>query len=648
MERTSWGQINDLFEAARHLPVEEREAWVRAATSDEQVRSEVLSLLHAHEDDPWFVDEPGGRRTPARVTPAGTWPGRPTPHPSGQAPGQPPPAPPPATYGWTPATPSRLHRMPEPKAGGQFGGYRLIRELLHEPSRIVFEAVAAAAAAHPRVALHILTADGRDPGFTAILHAQGDILAHLDHPGFPRLVDGGVDAGGTAYMAFEFTAGDPIDEWCRHHQLSVRDRVSMMLPVCEAVQHAHQHLTVHGDLRPATVLVQTGGGIKLLDCGMSVILAVGEPPGGPASELHPYASPEQSRREVLTAASDVYALGVLLYALLTGYPPYELGGQSPARARQLIGEVEPDVPSTIVGARDRRTLAGTLDRIVLKALSKQPRERYATVAALAADLSAWLEGRPASVTPRTAWSGLNLGAGHRPGGATAALLVGLIAGAGFLGWQAYLMRAERDEARGALAASERLQREAEQARNARQPTVADLRLDIAARTADAAAEARRAGDLPKAEALWTQILTDVRPILESAPPDPRAYGVVAEVRASLGSLCRSQRRFEEGLVHYREALRARERAAAAPMAPAGAAFLAADARTSVARLLLDLMEVRPPGPTDAARLREAAGLLQQADAPVRAAAAASPDGREALAELERQMARERRLAVRRR
>jgi hypothetical protein len=113
-------------------------------------------------------------------------------------------------------------------------------------------------------------------------------------------------------------------------------------------------------------------------------------------------------------------------------------------------------------------------------------------------------------------------------------------------------------------------------------------------------------------------------------------------------LCRSQRRFEEGLVHYREALRARERAAAAPMAPAGAAFLAADARTSVARLLLDLMEIRPPGPTDAARLREAAGLLQQADAPVRAAAAASPDGREALAELERQMARERRLAVRRR
>ena len=649
MERTSWGQINDLFEAARHLPVEEREAWVRAATDDEQVRSEVLSLLHAHEDDPWFVDEPGGRKTPARVTPAGSWPGRPTPRPAGQTPGQLTPAPGmTATYGWTPATPSRLHRVPEPKAGGQFGGYRLIRELLREPSRVVFEAVAVAVAAHPRVALHVLTADGRDPGFTAILHAQGDILAHLDHPGFPRLVDGGVDADGTAYMAFEFATGDPIDEWCRQHQLSIRDRVNALLPVCDAVQHAHQHLTVHGDLRPANILVQAGGVVKLLDCGMPVILAVGEPPGGSAAALHPYASPEQARREVLTAASDVYALGVLLYTLLTGYPPYELGGQSPARARQLIGEAEPDVPSTIVGGRDRRVLSGTLDRIVLKALSKQPRERYATVAALAADLRAWLNGRPVSVAPRTAWSRLNRGTGHRLGGTGAAIMVVAIAVAGLFGWQAYLMRAERDEARGKLADSERQQREAEQARKANQPGVADLRLEVAARTAAAATEARRAGELPKAEALWTQALADVRPLVEANPPDRRAYDAVADVRSSLGSLCRSLRRFEEGLVHYREALRARERAASAAGAPPGAALAVAGARTSVARLLLDITEIRPPGPSDAPRLREAGVLLQQAEAPVRAATATSPAGQDALAELERQTARQRRLAARRR
>ena len=648
MERATWAQINDLFEAARRLPAEEREAWLRAASDDEQVRSEVLSLIHAHEDDPWFVDEPGGRRTPARVTPAGTWPGRPTPRPGGQAPVQPTPAAgAPAMYGWTPATPSRLHRAVEPKPGGQFGGYRLIRELLREPSRMVFEAVAVAVASHPRVALHVLTADGRDPGFTAVLHAQGDILAHLDHPAFPRLVDGGVDADGTAYMAFEFAAGDPIDEWFRQRRLKVRDRVGALLPVCDAVQHAHQHLTVHGDLRAANVLVQTGGGVKLVDCGMPVILAVGEPPGGSASALQPHSSPEQARREVVTAASDVYALGVLLYTTLTGYPPYELNGQPPARARQLICEAEPDVPSTIVSGAHRRAIRGTLDRIVLKALSKQPRERYATVAALAADLRAWLDGRPASVTPRSAWPGIRRGAAAGLRGAASLLLFGALAGAGVLGWQAYQLRLERDEARGRLAESERLQREAEAARQANRPGLADLRLEVAARTASAALEARRSGALPNAEALWTQALADLRPLVDATPPDTRAYGAIADVRSSLGSLCRSLRRFEEGLVHYREALRARERASEAAGAPAEAALALAEARVSVARLLLDLTEVRQPGPNDAARLREAGALLQQAESPLRTASAA-PDGQEALAELEREAARQRRLAARRR
>jgi len=611
MERTTWGQINELFEAARRLPAEEREAWVRAATDDEHVRSEVLSLLHAHDEDPWFVDEPGGRRTPARVTPAGSWLGRLTPRPTPTA------------------TPARLDRAPEPKAGGHFATYRLIREMLREPSRIVFEGVGAGGP-HPRVALHVLTADARDPGFTAILHAQGDILAHLDHPSLPRLVDGGVDTDGTAYMTFEYATGDPIDEWCRQHHPSLRDRVDLVIAVCDAVQHAHEHLTVHGNLRPANILVPAGGAVRLLDCGMSPILGIGMPEGGAGASLHQYTSPEQARREVLTAASDVYALGILLYALLTGYPPYELAGQTPARARQLICDAEPDVPSTIVGGRDRRMLAGTLDRIILKALSKNPRERYATAAALRADLRAWRDGRRASVAPATL------------------VIIGLLAAAGALGQQVYVLRGERNQAREALAAAERLQQEAERARKASQPNLADLRIDVAARTSDLALTARRDGDAVKAEALWAQALADLRPLADAGSVDSRALGRVAEVQASLGSLCRSQRRFEESLVHYREALRARERQAAAPDAPSDAALALADARTSVARLLLDLTEVRRPGPNDAARLREAGTLLAQADAPVRAAAAASPAGQEALAELGRQSERQRRLTSLRR
>jgi hypothetical protein len=301
MERTTWGQINELFEAARRLPAVEREAWVRAATVDERVRSEVLSLLEAHEDDPWAVEEPVGSRTPARVTPPGGWPGKRTAARHGALPA------PPIT-GRRSATPdpaSRPGRPSDLKAGGQFGAYRLVREIALEPARMIFEAVAASGSARPRVALHVLAADAHAPVFAALLHAQSDILAHLDHPGIPRLLDGGVSGDGRAYLAFEYAAGDPVDEWCRKHSLEVRDRVDRFLAVCEAVQHAHEHLIALGDLRPVNIRVSADAEVRLLDCGMSPLLAFGSPSDGPAAPVHEYMSPEQARGDVPTTASDV-------------------------------------------------------------------------------------------------------------------------------------------------------------------------------------------------------------------------------------------------------------------------------------------------------------------------------------------------------
>jgi tetratricopeptide (TPR) repeat protein len=639
MERTTWGQINELFEAARRLPADEREAWVRAATADERVQSEVLSLLHAHEDDPWFVDEPAGARTPPRSTPGQPWQPKATP-------AQPDARPTPPAQGWpataTPPAPGRSRRAAEPKAGGQFASYRLIREISRDAARVIFEAVATGSSAHPRVALHVLSADARDPAFASLLHAHGEILAHLDHPGIPRLLDGGVTGDGTAYLAFEYITGDTLEEWCRARKLKLRDRVERVIAVCDAVQHAHEHLIAHGSLRAASILVSQDADVRLLDCGVSALLAFGSPPGG-SGTVHPYMSPEQTRGEALTASSDVYALGIVLYALGTGYPPYEISGQTPARARHMICEAEPDVPSTVVSGRDRRLLAGTLDRIILKALSKNPRERYATAAALAADLRAWRAGRPASVSPATLWARVRSGGAWRAvrSAAVTVLTLALLAGAGFLGWQAYVLRGERDRARADLAEAER-QRQAAEVRAAPRP-VADLRLEVAAAANEMALSERRGGDLQKAETLWTQSLADVRPVLDADPDDARALAHVAAVRASLGSLCRSQRRFEESLVQYREALRARERAAAngAP----DAALALADARVSVARLLLDLVEVRQPGPNDGVRLREAGALLALAGPPVRAAL---PPQQDALSELERQSERLRRLTSRRR
>ena len=644
MERTTWGRINELFEAARRLPAEEREAWVRAATADERVQSEVLSLLHAHEDDPWFVEEAGGTRTPARVTPPGAWPGKPTPAPRGARTDAPGPS---ARPQASPAQP-RVHGAAAPKAGGQFATYRLIREIVRDPARIVFEAVATGSSSRPRVALHVLAADARDPVVSALIHTLGDLLARLDHPAIPRLLDGGVSADGSAYLAFEYATGDPIDDWCRHRHLSLRDRVDRVIDVCEAVQHAHEHLVAHGDLRPPNVLMSADSKLRLLNCGMAALLRLEAAHGGAAAPPHPYMSPEQARGEVLTTSSDVYALGILLYTLLTGYPPYELSGQTPARARLTVCESEPDVPSTIVGGSDRRKLAGTLDRIILKALSKSPRERYATAAALAADLRAWRDGRPASVAPSGAWSRVSRNSGRRVlwPGAAVTLMVALAAGAAVLGWQAWQLREERDQARASQAKAQ-VELQAVEERAAR-TTLTDLRLTVAAGASDQATAARRAGDLAKAEALWEQSLADLRPALDAEPGDARVLEHAAAVRAFLGSLCRSQRRFDDALGHYRQALRARERAAGTDGAPPAAAASLAGARVDVARLLLDLVEIRQPGPNDGARLREAGALLAQADPAVRSAAAASSGTPDALAELERQSERLRRLTARRR
>jgi tetratricopeptide (TPR) repeat protein len=174
-----------------------------------------------------------------------------------------------------------------------------------------------------------------------------------------------------------------------------------------------------------------------------------------------------------------------------------------------------------------------------------------------------------------------------------------------------------------------------------------MRLEIAAVTSDLALAEWQRGNVSKAEALWAQALGDVQPVFDADPDELRAVDRMASVRASLGSLCRSQRRFQEALAHYREALRARRRAAEAADAPAEARLARAAAQVDVARLLVDLLEVRPPGPVDRLRLGEAGALLRQAESDLRAAAVDMPGREDALAELDRQTQRLRRLESRR-
>ncbi|HSB52775.1 MAG TPA: serine/threonine-protein kinase [Gemmatimonadales bacterium] len=249
------------------------------------------------------------------------------------------------------------------------------------------------------------------------------ILAQLEHPGIARLVDGGVSDEGRPYFAMELVEGEAIDRYCDSHLLDLDARLDLFAAACDAVGYAHQHLVVHRDLKPSNILVAGDGRVKLVDFGIAK--ALGPADGG--SDLTgtgeylmtpEFAAPEQTRGEPVTTGTDVYALGVLLYLLLSGRHPYELRGLSPAAIERVISEVEPLPPSaTFTGPRWagdapararargsaperlRRRIHGDLDAIVMKALRKEPGRRYPSVAAFRADLEHFRSGRPVQARP---------------------------------------------------------------------------------------------------------------------------------------------------------------------------------------------------------------------------------------------------------
>lgn len=257
---------------------------------------------------------------------------------------------------------------------------------------------------------------------------ERQILASLNHPHIARLFDGGTTEDGKPYFVMEYVAGEPITDFCDRRRLSIDARLELFGQVCSAVHYAHQNLVVHRDLKPSNILVTPEGVPKLLDFGIAKVLS----PGADESSkdltrtemrvLTPeYASPEQVRGEVITTASDVYALGVLLYELLTGRRPYRLSSRVRHEIERVICEEEPIRPSTAVTQIDesaasggmaspeavsrarntpvdrlRRRLAGDLDNIVLMAMRKEPSRRYSSAEQLAEDVWRHLHGHPVS------------------------------------------------------------------------------------------------------------------------------------------------------------------------------------------------------------------------------------------------------------
>lgn len=233
--------------------------------------------------------------------------------------------------------------------------------------------------------------------FNERFRQERQILAGLQHPYIARLLNGGVAEDGCLYLAMEYVEGLPIQRFSTKHQLTEIERIKLFLHVCDAVQFAHQNFVVHRDLKPDNILVLADGTPRLLDFGTAKLVSPspntsdGElTRSGYLSYTPQYASPEQVLGKPITAASDTYSLGVLLYLLLTGKLPYQLRELTTTEMLHVICEEASLKPSLQSGKR----LNGDLEAILLKALRKEPQERYVTVEQLSKDLRDYLDGNP--------------------------------------------------------------------------------------------------------------------------------------------------------------------------------------------------------------------------------------------------------------
>jgi eukaryotic-like serine/threonine-protein kinase len=261
-----------------------------------------------------------------------------------------------------------------------------------------------------RVALKRMALGKHDASLHERFLRERRILAQLNHSNIARLLDGGLDADGNPYFAMEFVEGVSLTQYARDHALDLSTRLRLFVVVCEAVAFAQANLIVHRDIKPSNVLVNATGQVKLLDFGIAKLLAPGDSEATATLVMTPaYAAPEQLLGEAISTATDVYALGVLLFELLVGHLPERswrermhdaVTEQNSIQRPSLSVLSVPSAESatTSVDARQRRRLAqqlrGDLDQIVLLALRRDPARRYATAQALADDLTRFLDGRP--------------------------------------------------------------------------------------------------------------------------------------------------------------------------------------------------------------------------------------------------------------
>ncbi|NOT63703.1 MAG: serine/threonine protein kinase [Acidobacteria bacterium] len=433
MSPERWRRIDELFRTAADRSPVEREAYLtQACDGDETLRREVMDLLD-HETGDAFFEVPIQRAANAVTT-------------------------------------KPLNEQTDEMIGQRIGSYRLTRLIGRGGMGAVYEAVRDDAQFEQRVAVKLIRR-GMDSEFvrTRFLRER-QILAGLDHPYIARLFDGGATRDGLPYFVMEFVAGEPITDYCRTHTLSLNEKLHLFRDVCAAVQHAHQNLVVHRDLKPGNILVTEDGTPKLLDFGIAKLLTpeVGEALTRTETSLRmmtpDYASPEQVRGEPITTATDVYALGAVLYELLTGQRPHQFRTLTPREIERAICLDEPRLPSACETARQRggetastktisasfrfsfspSPLRGDLDNIVMMALRKEPARRYQSVEQFSEDIRRHLDGLPVVARKDTfRYRASKFARRHKVVVALIALLALFAVG---MTWQAWRAARERDRA----------------------------------------------------------------------------------------------------------------------------------------------------------------------------------------------------------
>lgn len=381
--------------------------------------------------------------------------------------------------GTAPAPPSPL---PE-----KLGGYRVLGEIGRGGMGSVYSAVRVDDSFRKRVAIKVMRRGLDTEDMLARFELERQVLGAISHPNIARVFDAGVTPDGRPYFVMELVEGRPIDRYCDEHNLPLPARLELFRKVCGAVHVAHQNLVVHRDIKPANILVTQEGEPKLLDFGIAKLLnpemAAIDPMTRPDQRLltYEYASPEQVTGDPITTASDVYALGVLLYELLTGHRPYQIERRVHEEAVRVICSTEPERPSTAVSravtvrgpgdtvrtisgeeiarrremqlARLKRRLSGDLDNIILMAMRKTPNRRYKSAEDLSSDIGRHLSGMTVVARSPT-WdyrAGKFIRRHRAPVAAAALIAIALLAGLSAMTWQWRKAEAERARAEAAEA-----------------------------------------------------------------------------------------------------------------------------------------------------------------------------------------------------